>query len=188
MSVELTDGVIKLRPFGEADIDIVYQAICASVKELSVWMSWCHEGYEKQEIATFFESREEAWKNETEYSFAIYDVETNEFLGSLGINYIKREYQVANLGYWIKTSQTGRGVASRATRLGARFALEQLKLQRIEIIAAVGNRASQRVAEKAGALREGVMRKRLLVHGEPHDAVLFSLVAEDLDTGKNEHG
>ncbi|HEX8891487.1 MAG TPA: GNAT family protein, partial [Pyrinomonadaceae bacterium] len=66
-----------------------------------------------------------------------------------------------------------------ATRLAARFALEELKLQRVEILAATGNHASQRVAEKAGATREGVLRKRLLVKGQAQDAVLYSLVSED---------
>jgi RimJ/RimL family protein N-acetyltransferase len=55
-----------------------------------------------------------------------------------------------------------------------------LKLIRIEIVAAVGNLASQRVAEKAGAVREGVMRKALLVRDTAHDAVLTSLIEEDM--------
>jgi Acetyltransferases, including N-acetylases of ribosomal proteins len=179
MNTELTDSVIRLRPFREEDIDMVYEAICASIKEISVWMSWCHAGLAREETANFIMSRAEAWSNDVEYSFAVFDAATNEFLGSLGLNYLKREYQMVNLGYWMKTSQTGRGVATRATRLGARFALEQLGLQRVEIIAAVGNLASQRVAEKAGAKLEGVLRKRLLIHGQSSDAVLFSLVAED---------
>jgi RimJ/RimL family protein N-acetyltransferase len=63
----------------------------------------------------------------------------------------------------------------------AGFGFRQLGLQRIEIVVATGNHASQRVAEKAGALREGVLRKRLLIHGAAHDAVLYSLVAEDME-------
>jgi RimJ/RimL family protein N-acetyltransferase len=39
---------------------------------------------------------------------------------------------------------------------------------------------SQRVAEKAGAVKEAILRKRIRLHGEPVDAVLYSLVAEDL--------
>jgi len=62
----------------------------------------------------------------------------------------------------------------------ARLGFAQLGLQRIEIIAAVDNLASQRVAEKAGAVREGLARKRLLVRGEPQDAFVFSLLPEDL--------
>ena len=87
---------------------------------------------------------------------------------------------MANLGYWVRTNSVGRGVATSATRLAARFGFEELGLHRIEIVAAVENIASQRVAEKAGALREGLLRKRLLIRGESQDAVLFSLLPEDL--------
>jgi RimJ/RimL family protein N-acetyltransferase len=64
-----------------------------------------------------------------------------------------------------------------------KFAFTQLGLRRIEIVAAVGNVPSQRVAEKAGASREGVLRNRLLINGESLDAVLFSLVPEDVLSG-----
>jgi RimJ/RimL family protein N-acetyltransferase len=65
--------------------------------------------------------------------------------------------------------------------MAARFGFEQLGLQRIEIVAAVANVPSQRVAEKAGARREGILRNRLLIRGESLPAVLFSLVPEDLN-------
>jgi RimJ/RimL family protein N-acetyltransferase len=87
---------------------------------------------------------------------------------------------MANLGYWVRTSAAGRGVATNATRAAARFGFEQLGLRRIEIVAAVDNIPSQRVAEKAGAVREGILRQRLLIRGKSMDAVLFSLVREDL--------
>lgn len=87
---------------------------------------------------------------------------------------------MCNLGYWTRTSCAGRGVATRATRLLARFGFEQLGLQRIEIVAAVGNTFSQKVALKAGATREAILRKRLLIHGQAQDAVMHSLVAEDM--------
>ena len=76
-------------------------------------------------------------------------------------------------------------MGARATRLAARFGFEQLGLQRIEIVAAVDNLASQRVAEKAGARHEGLARKRLLIRGLAHDAMIYSLVGEDfgLPTG-----
>jgi ribosomal-protein-serine acetyltransferase len=185
MDVELTDGTILLRPWREADIDVLHEAVRESHRELSRWMPWCHPNYARVDAETFIMSRDEAWRNEAEYGFAIIDVETKTLLGSLGFNHFIREWQMANLGYWIRTSWTGRGAASRATRLGARFGFEQLGLQRIEIVVAVGNLPSQRVAEKAGAHREGVLRNRLRVNDEPADAVMFSLIAEDMQEGKD---
>ena len=62
----------------------------------------------------------------------------------------------------------------------ARFGLEELGLQRIEIVADADNQASQRVAEKVGATREAVLRNRLRLHGRSCDAVMFGLLLDDL--------
>jgi len=59
------------------------------------------------------------------------------------------------------------------------WAFSNTDLVRLEIVAAVGNRWSQRVAEKVEAVREGVLRKRLLIHGIWHDAVVFSITRVD---------
>jgi RimJ/RimL family protein N-acetyltransferase len=180
MNAELTDGKILLRPWRVDDEEALYGAVMESFAELALWMPWCHENYQREDSRTFLASREEASRNDTDYSFAIMDALTGELLGSVGINQVNRMYRMANLGYWVRTSRTGRGVALRATLLCARFGFEQQNFERIEIIAAFGNLPSQRVAEKAGAVREGILRRRLWVGEEPHDAVLFSLIREDL--------
>ncbi|GAI29263.1 unnamed protein product, partial [marine sediment metagenome] len=76
---------------------------------------------------------------------------------------------------------TKRDVASAAVRLLAQFGFKKLKLNRIEVKAAVGNKASQRVAEKIGAKREGILRNRMVVHDRVYDMVMFSLIPEDLN-------
>jgi RimJ/RimL family protein N-acetyltransferase len=60
------------------------------------------------------------------------------------------------------------------------WAFESTELVRLEIVVATGNTASHRVAEKVGAIREGVLRRRLLLHGHPHDATMFSLIRDDI--------
>ncbi|HEX8140603.1 MAG TPA: GNAT family protein [Pyrinomonadaceae bacterium] len=179
MKRELTDGRILLRPYGAQDIDALYEAVRESLAELSPWMPWAHAGYTKDESRAFIMSRDEARAKEEEYGFGIFDAQTLAYLGGIGINHIVREYRYANLGYWVRTASAGRGVASGAARLLARFGLEELGLERLEIVAAVSNLASRRAAEKAGAVFEGILRKRLWLHDQPHDAALYSLVAED---------
>jgi RimJ/RimL family protein N-acetyltransferase len=60
------------------------------------------------------------------------------------------------------------------------LAFEQLGLVRVEIVVAVGNEASQRVAQKVGALREGILRNRIVLGDKIYDAVMYSLIPEDL--------
>src|SRR5437588_8896370 len=178
--IELTDGIVAIRKYREGDAELLYEAVRESIAEVSVWLPWCHEGYSIEESRDFVATRNVHSQGDEWYSFAVLDQSSGRFLGGVGINFINRVHQFANLGYWVRTSAAGRGVATRATRLAARFGFEELGLHRIEIVAAVDNIASQRVAEKASAVREGMVRKRLLIRGESQDAVLFSLLPEDL--------
>jgi RimJ/RimL family protein N-acetyltransferase len=174
----LTNGTISLRAYQPGDVEEVFAAVRESIAEIRPWMAWCHNGYTLEETRAWCGLREEDWECGREYAFAIVDAVDGRFLGSCGLNAIHPLHRFANLGYWIRTSQMGRGIAVAATKLLASWGFEELKLRRIEIVCAVGNLRSQRVAEKAGAFREGVLRQRLL-HGEvSQDAVMFSLVAE----------
>jgi ribosomal-protein-serine acetyltransferase len=179
MANTLSDGHLLIRSFRAEDIDPMYEAVRESITEVSPWLPWCHPDYRIEDASAFIMSRDDAWRDKGEYGFAVCDVKTGKFLGGVGISQVNQTYKCANLGYWVRSSCTGRGVASSAARLAARFGLEELSLQRIEILVATGNQASQRAALKSGAVREGVLRKRLLINGQQQDAVVYSLVAED---------
>ncbi len=175
----LCDGVIRIRQYRVQDVDAVHEATMESVAEISVWEDWCHPEYRHRDTATWVGAQAEMWHNGA-HAFLIEDVATGTALGSSGINKIDPRHRNANLGYWVRTSWTRRGVATRATFLAARFAFEDLDLIRVGIVAAVGNAASRRVAERVGARFEGVLHHGLMVHGEGRDAALYSLTREDL--------
>jgi RimJ/RimL family protein N-acetyltransferase len=158
----------------------LFAAVRESINELSVWMPWCHAQYSIDETAAFVRSREEEWEKGEDFSFVIRESDSGLLLGGVGLNFRNRMHNFANLGYWVRSPFAGRGVATAAVRLAAQFGFKEIGLQRVEIVVAVGNLASQRVAGKAGAKREGILRRRLLLRGEPLDAVMFSLVPEDL--------
>ena len=60
-------------------------------------------------------------------------------------------------------------------RLAADYAFNQTALVRLEIVCAVDNLRSQRAAEKTGAVREGILRSRLVLRGKPTDAVMYGI-------------
>ena len=62
----------------------------------------------------------------------------------------------------------------------ARFGFVDLGLVRVEIVVDVDNEPSLRVAEKVNATREGVERQRLVIGERVRDAVMYSLLPEDL--------
>ena len=171
---------VAIRPYRPSDLGPLFDAARESIEEVHPWLSWCHPELSRKECMAFLQSREEAWSKGEDYSFAIVDAQTDRYLGGCSLNQVNRIHKFANLGYWVRTSCTGRGIATAAVILAARFGLEELGLNRIEIVSAAENRASQRVAEKAGARREGILRCRLITYGKALDAVLYSLTRQDM--------
>jgi RimJ/RimL family protein N-acetyltransferase len=166
---------IRIRPYEPDDSAGLYAAALESVADVFPWLPWCHPGYSLAEAEEWTRSRPRLFKDGEAYDFVIADA-SGRFLGACGLNQINRDHRFANLGYWVRSSDTGRGLASAAVGHLAAFAFSQTDVLRLEIICAVGNTRSQRAAEKSGATREGVLRDRLFLHGQSHDAVVYSIV------------
>ncbi len=167
--------LLELRVPVPADAGPLLEAVRESMAELERWMDWCHGGYSLDDAARWIAEQEQARLSGSGFEFVITG-DGRTPLGVCGINGIHRAYRMCNLGYWVRSSHAGRGVATAAVRRLAAWTWEHTDVERVEIVAAVGNAASQRVAERAGALPEGVLRSRLLIHGVFHDAVMYSLI------------
>lgn len=101
-------------------------------------------------------------------------------LGGASLNDLNLRQGTAAIGYWLAPAARGRGVASSAVRLLAGWALGDLGLARLELTCAPDNEASQRVAQRCGFSREGVLRSHLPFKGGRRDSVLFSLLPGEL--------
>lgn len=147
-----------------------------SIATVGRWMQWCHPDRTEDEGIEWYRTCEENWRNGIEYEFSAFAA-SGEYLGAGGINQFNRVHNFANLGYWVRQSRQGQGVATEVADLIARFGFETLGLSRIEIVVAVDNLPSRRVAEKLGATFEGIARRRILLRGASIDAAMYSLVA-----------
>lgn len=176
---KLISDSILLRPYEFGEEDKLHFAIHSSLAELNPWMSWATEQYTKDIAKNFITVTRAEWSRGGLYSFAIIDSNTNELLGGCSLSHIHPIYKFCNLGYWVKTSHHGKGIAGVAAKLAARFAFEKLNIIRAEIVIAVGNQASKHVAEKIGAHYEGILLNRMTVREKIYDAYMFSLLPTD---------
>jgi ribosomal-protein-serine acetyltransferase len=138
-------------------------------------MLWCRPDLTVDEGRRWVEAQVSAFAARTAFEFVILALDGG-FLGGCGLNQIDEENHRANLGYWVRSSATGRGVATAAIQQLVQWAFNHTALVRLEVVVSTQNAASLRVAEKAGALSEGVLKKRLLLHGIWHDAAMLSFV------------
>lgn len=176
----LGDGEIAIRSLDSADAVPLYEAVRESLPALERWLPWAHDGYTRRETEDWIASCTADWASGASFPFLIVDARAGTILGGAGVNRIDREHRFANVGYWVRTGRTGRGIATRAVRLVADFTFHDLGLTRLEIVADVDNAASRRVAEKAGARFECIARNRVVTRGHVRDAAVYSLIPADL--------
>jgi RimJ/RimL family protein N-acetyltransferase len=174
-------GDIRIERLTRQYLEDELEAAHQSVEYTLPWMEWCRPDLTRAELEPIFMAMEDDWDREEAFTFAILDVSSNVFLGTVGLNRINKLEKTANLHYWVRAGQTGRGIASKAARLAARFGLTEKGFQRIGIIVPEGNRPSERVAERLGAQREGVLRNVCRLHDQPVNATVYSLIPADLD-------
>jgi RimJ/RimL family protein N-acetyltransferase len=166
---------IRIRPYRLDDAHAIWEAVRESMTELRPWMPWCHPGYAIEESRSWLAGQVQAFQQRTAFEFAI-TTEDGAYLGGCGLNQIDTLNQRANLGYWVRSSANRKGVATAATVLTRDWGFSHTDFVRIEILVAVSNIPSRRVAEKSGAVYEGTMRQRLMVHGTRHDAAMYAFI------------
>jgi RimJ/RimL family protein N-acetyltransferase len=99
--------------------------------------------------------------------------------GSIGVR-VLHDQGIAETGYHVVEARRGRGLATAALRLIARWTFAELPVARLQLTTHLDNPGSQRVAEKAGFTREGVLRAWADQRGERPDLVMWSLLPGDL--------
>ena len=169
-----TDGVVTLRRWRSGDAADVARA-CAdpeTARWLPVPVPYTAEAGQQyvQEMVPGL------WVGGAAANVAVVDAASGGLLGAIGLTL---RDGIGEVGYWTAPWARGRGVATRATVLHTAWALDALALPRVELLADVGNLGSQRVAERAGFVREGVARAlRPLPRSEGRaDMVVYARVA-----------
>ena len=171
----LTDGVVSLRAVRESAVPAITEA-CQD-PDIKRFTSSVPDPYSEQDARTWLATHAEDMTHGVEINFAIADADDEErLLDVTGLHDISWKSRRAATGYWIAPWARGHGHATRATRLLSRWALDELGLVRVELIADVENPPSLRTAERAGFAREGVLRKHTVMGGASRDCAIYALV------------
>ena len=169
------EGVV-LRPWRTEDVPAV--AAACQDSEIARWLAFVPQPY-TEEHARFY-VRDCMDPTDDRKPFAITAADTSEVIGSIDMR-INRML-TGHVGYWLAAEARGSGLTSAALQALSRWAFQELGLGRVELVTDPDNIASQRVAEKAGFTREGVLRSMLVNRdGSRRDGVMFSLLPEELD-------
>ena len=156
---------------------MVNAAIKESIAELQPWMPWA------QQIPTVEQSEENVrlarikFLERVDMRLHVFHKETGEFIGASGLHRIDWMVKKFEIGYWIRTSQSGNGLMTEAVEGVMDFAIKQLTANRLEIRCDANNIRSMRIAERLGFRLEGILRSDTLdVAGNLRDTMVFAKV------------
>ena len=153
-----TDGRVTIRPWQVDDADALVERINDPL--VAAFLDQVPQPYTHEDARAWVELVDESWEDGTMAAFAIELDGVDGPVGGVGVRFFDRlDAGSAEVGYWVAEEARGRGVATAATRLASAWAFESHPdLARLQLRADVENPASNRVAEKAGFTREGVLR------------------------------
>lgn len=173
---DLSDGVVRLRVPERKDVDPVFEA-CQD--PAIVRFTRIPFPYTRVHAQAFVRNAQHELRAGSGVHLVAADARADTLLGVCGLvlDHARRSGEV---GYWVAPDARGRHVARRAVRQLVAWALTDLDLRRVQLMADVRNLASQRVAEVCGFRREGVLRSFEDRLGERIDYVMFSVLPGEL--------
>ena len=102
-----------------------------------------------------------------------------EFIGTGGLEVSSRHHRRGEIGYMLHPRHWGKGLGTEAAALLVAFGFEEMKLHRVEALAAPENTASCRILEKVGMTFEGVRREALQQRGTWRDMAGYAILSTD---------
>ncbi len=174
----LTDGAIRLRLPGDADVPRIVEACrdpevaryttVPSPYQPSHTVEWMHRGLA-------------GLASGTDVHTVIAEANGGDVLGTISLHEINRSANRCVAGYLVAPWARGRGVAAGALRLVCAFAFDELRLARVEVTIEPENMASRATARSVGFHEEGLLRSYLEIAGARRDMLMYSLLPGDLE-------
>ena len=177
LTTPLGDGRVALRPAAERDIPDVLVAHDQDPRLYS------DRGLKRPptgaELGREIEAAPELRAAGTFETLTILEGDSDECRGQIYVYDIDWDHARAAVGVWLAPGARGRGLASGALRLAARWLFDEWQLERIELTTLPGNEAMIRAARACGFTEEGVLRERERERGRRLDIMILSLLPGD---------
>ena len=176
----LSDGVVAIRAWHTDDAEELVVALNGD-EEIARWLDSIPQPYTYADARAWLSQARQSWADGAAFPFAVVDASSERLLGGVGIRWHDRVHQIGEVGYWARKDSRGRGLTTRALRLATNWALHAAGCERLVLRADTLNIPSQRVAERAGYVREGVERSARFSarQGRRVDFVVYSRLPDD---------
>jgi len=170
---------VHLVPIEASDAHDLWCGVEASRRELEPWLPWVPFNADPDASYRYADASALDWDHARACRFTIRERTTHRFLGVIGLESFAHLHQSVELGYWLRSDCTGRGLMTEAARTLLDWAFRDLHAHRVRVAAATDNHASLSVIARLGFRFEGIAREAERCHGRWLDHAVFALLAGD---------
>jgi len=178
LPAEISGERVLLRPYRAGDGKALLEAIEESREKLQPWRPYEHSQVPPNEDETeaYVCNELEKWMQREYLSMSIWEKETGQYLGGVGLYGIRWEVPSFQMGYWLRASAEGKGYMTEAARLLCDLTFQTLKAKRVEIRCDTRNVRSAGVPRRLGFIYEETLQSATLTpQGEPIGDLIFSM-------------
>lgn len=153
-----------LRPFCAEDAPMLHAALVESIAELrrNLWfLPWVAEEQTLQSAEIRCRKAEANFLLRTDLPYMVFDKLTDHLVACVGLHRTDWSLPKTEVGYWVRTSETGKGYASEGVFALTNWALNEFHAKRVELVTDEQNVRSRAVAERCGFHLEGIMHNTM---------------------------
>lgn len=177
---------LLLRPYTETDGSALTEAFLESINELKQWMPWAQEDDREHPEGSeliFIRNAIAQWQLRETLNMLIVDKNNpQKVIGAVGFRTINWTIPKMEIGYWLRTSMTGKGLMTEAVNALTRYGFKELGAHRIEIRCEETNTKSRAIAQRLGFSQEAILKNFSLTADNKHVCNTVIYAAYDTQT------
>ncbi|MGK7379698.1 GNAT family N-acetyltransferase [Planococcus sp. 1R117A] len=177
MFIHKIDEDLALKLPEMKDAERIFELTDSSRKYLKEWLPWLDFTTKLEDTQDFIKTGRRNYAEGKTLNAAI--LFKGEIVGMGGFNTINQANKTAYIGYWLAPEYQGHGIMTRVAKAFTEYALNELKLNKVEIRAAVGNQKSRSIPERLGYIQEGTIRQAEWLYDHYVDHVVYGMLAEE---------
>ena len=147
---EIATDRLKLRSLRRGDARDLHDAIEETLPDLIRWLPWARPGHSLIDTRYYIRNARTLRDRRAAFEFVAREEASQTLVAITSLHRIDWTRRAAGLGYWVRSSGSGRGIATEAAGAIVDYGFRVLRLHRIEAHVATENPKSQRVVEKLG--------------------------------------
>ncbi len=174
------DETIVLELIDYHHAELLYQLVKINRLHLREWLPWVDHLRTVEDFRKYINNSKQRYANHTEMGYCI--LVNHVMIGRIGFYNIDPVNKSASIGYWLSKQWLGKGIITRSCKAMIDDGFKRLRLNRIEIRAAIENFKSQAIPVRLGFTREGIIRQGEFVNNQFIDLYVYSLLKEEWES------